>query len=84
MLHPDHNTAPDAVEKFQALNEAYQILGTPHKRAAYAAESGAVLRATGRTVFTTGPYRFEKDLDTPPPTGFLTCASWTPPETPPF
>jgi len=48
LLHPDHNTAPDAVEKFQTLNEAYQSLGTPHKRAAYAAESGASLRATGQ------------------------------------
>jgi len=33
--HPDHNKAPRAEETFKELNEAYEVLSHPEKRAAY-------------------------------------------------
>ncbi len=33
--HPDINKAPDAAEKFKEINEAYEILSDPQKRANY-------------------------------------------------
>ena len=33
--HPDVNPSPQAKARFQAINEAYRILGDPHRRAAY-------------------------------------------------
>lgn len=33
--HPDVNKEPDAAEKFKDINEAYEVLGDPQKRARY-------------------------------------------------
>jgi hypothetical protein len=33
--HPDVNPSPQAKARFQAINEAYRILGHPHRRATY-------------------------------------------------
>ena len=36
--HPDVNASPDAVHRILSINQAYQILGDPQRRAAYDAE----------------------------------------------
>ena len=34
--HPDRCDAPDAMERFERLHEAYQVLADPKRRASYA------------------------------------------------
>lgn len=45
--HPDVNKTPEAAEQFKTINEAYQILGDPARRAVYDAER--LLRAHPRS-----------------------------------
>lgn len=33
--HPDRNTAPDAAERFRAVQKAYEVLADPDQRQAY-------------------------------------------------
>lgn len=35
LYHPDRNSAPDAPERFRAVQEAYDVLSDPDKRLAY-------------------------------------------------
>ncbi len=50
LYHPDVNRAPDAKERMQALNAAYEVLGDPQRRAEYDAERAARLKAGARLV----------------------------------
>ncbi len=45
-LHPDVNKAPDAEDQFKELNEAYDVLSDPNKRAYYD-RSGSIPGAAG-------------------------------------
>ena len=45
--HPDRNRKPDAEEKFKEVNEAYQVLTNPKKRAAYDRFGFAGVNANG-------------------------------------
>lgn len=53
LLHPDKNPHPEAPQAFQELNEAYEILGDPIKRALY----DQMLGNTGETVSIVATHR---------------------------
>lgn len=45
--HPDRNQSPDAEAKFKEINEAYQVLSDPNKRAQYNQHGHAGVRSNG-------------------------------------
>ena len=45
--HPDRNKSPDAEAKFKEINEAYQVLSDPNKRAQYNQFGHAGVRSNG-------------------------------------
>jgi len=46
-FHPDRNKSPDAETKFKEINEAYQVLSDPNKRAQYNQFGHAGVRSNG-------------------------------------
>lgn len=49
VLHPDRNPSPRASSEFNALTEAYRVLGDPERRRAYDSAAGAASVAGGWT-----------------------------------
>lgn len=55
--HPDVNKDPAAADRFKLINEAYQVLGDPERRARYdRGDFVAAGRADGRGPFGAGPF----------------------------
>ena len=55
--HPDVNRDPAAADRFKLINEAYQILGDPDRRARYdRGDLVAAARPDGRGPFGAGPF----------------------------
>jgi molecular chaperone DnaJ len=55
--HPDVNKDPGAADRFKLINEAYQVLGDPERRARYdRGELSPVGRPDGRSPFGGGPF----------------------------
>ncbi len=56
MYHPDVNKAPDAEEKFKEVQEAYDVLSDPNKKAAYDRYGHAAFEQGGQGGFNTGGF----------------------------
>lgn len=55
--HPDVNRDPAAADRFKRINEAYQVLGDPDRRARYdRGDLVAAARPDGRSPFGAGPF----------------------------
>ena len=70
--HPDVNSGPGAAKRMREMNEAFEVLGDPRKRAEYDAELGLVRASVGAGRPSQGP------RPSPPPAATSRTARATP------